>query len=419
MPEERNEIFRPARHDEVDTVADVVAHSFPSPARGPRWWRDYLIHGPHGGPEAIWVAEDAGEVVGCCLLLPLRQWISGVALPMTGLGVVTTAPTHRRRGLAGRMVTAGLLRARERGDVVSALYPFRIDYYGGLGYGLAGEAHQYMLPPTSLPDSPEDRRRMRMVRTPADRKLLQEVYSRGIRLQTGQVERSGHAWRYVLEGDDRAAFVYVGDAGDPEGYVIVRYRADLPIAERYLDVEERMWLTSRARRGIYAWLASMGDQWPRVAYRAHPHERFGEVVREPRLPVGEGQAWHLWFPSATLMRGPMFRVLNVASALRARNYALTEETTFDLDVDDPQIPDNRGTWRVTLRRGRAAVERADGGASDATLRIPVRALSRVFIGALRVSDAVADGTATTDQPRIARLLDAAFEVPKPWTFERF
>jgi predicted acetyltransferase len=418
MPAERFETFRPAQRDEIDEIAAVVTHSFPAPSRGREWWRDYLANGPHAGPGTIWVAEEDGRIVGCCLLLSLTQWIAGAPIPVMGLGVVATLPTHRRRGLAGRMVAAGFRQARERGDLGSVLYPFRIGYYGGLGYGLAGEAHQYIVPAASLPDAPAERRRVRLVRTPEDRAMLRAVYARGIRLQTGQVERDDHAWSYVTDGDDRSTVLYVSDEGEAEGYAIVRYRADLPVAERFLDVEERMWLTLAARDGIYAWLSSMGDQWPHVAYRAHPDERFGERIAEPRLPIGSIAGWNLWFPSATILRGPMFRLLNVPGALTRRNYAGGEDLEVTLEVEDPQVPENSGPWRLRIARGRGAVEqgRVDGGA---TMSVHVRELSRIFVGAIGVSDAIVEGLARLDRPRIARELDAAFEVPRPWTFERF
>lgn len=418
MPAERFESFRPARRDEIEAVAELVSHSFPNPARGRGWWRDYMTDGPHGGPDDIWVAEEGGEIVGSCLLLRVNQWIAGAALPVMALGVVTTAPTHRRIGLAERMISAGLRQARERGDLGSALYPFRIGYYEGLGYGLAGEAHQYRVPPACLPDSPGERRRVRLVRTAADAARLRDVYARGARLQTGQVERGERAWRYVLDGDDRAAVLYEGETGDAEGYAIVRYRADLPVPDRFLSVEERIWLTTRARDGIHAWLSTMGDQWPVLVYRAHPDERFGERIREPRLPAGSGHGWNLWFPSATLLRGPMFRLLDVPGALRRRNYALAEPIEFTLEVEDPQLPENRGPWAVSIERGRATVEEASPG-SGATLSLPVRELSRLFIGAATVSEMLMEGRATLDRPELALPLDTAFEVPPPWTFEQF
>jgi predicted acetyltransferase len=418
MPEQRSEIFRPARPDEIGRVAEVVSHSFPSPAKGPAWWRERLLHDPHGGPENLWVAEEDGEIAASCMLLPLTQWISGVAIPTMGLGVVATAPTHRRRGLAGRMIASGLRFARERGDAASALFPFRIQYYEGLGYGLAGEAHQFVLPPRALPDSPDHRLRMRLVRGPEDRARLEEVYARGARLETGQMDRSSDAWRHLLEGDDRVALLYLSGAGEAEGYVLVRYRPDLPVNDRFLEVEERMWLTPAARRGVYAWLSSMGDQWPRIAYRAHPDERFAELVQEPRLPAGAAPPWNLWFPSATLLRGPMFRLLNVASALRMRRFAPGAEIAFGLRVDDPQIPENRGPWKVSIAAGRAAVEEGESAPAE-TLEISIRTLSRIFIGDLSPGAAFRSGAATIGASGIIGRLDAAFEVPRPWTFERF
>ena len=48
-------------------------------------------------------------------------------------------------------------------DVASALFPFRAAFYDGLGYGLAGEAHQYQVPPMLLPDDKTERKRVQLV----------------------------------------------------------------------------------------------------------------------------------------------------------------------------------------------------------------------------------------------------------------
>jgi predicted acetyltransferase len=40
--------------------------------------------------------------------------------------------------------------ARERGDVLSVLYPFRPAFYQALGWGMVGELHAYRFRPESL-----------------------------------------------------------------------------------------------------------------------------------------------------------------------------------------------------------------------------------------------------------------------------
>jgi predicted acetyltransferase len=413
------ERFRPARPDEIDDVATLQAHSFPSPGRSREWWEDFLLNGPQGGLEALWVAEENGRLAGACQLYWLRQWISGVAMPVTGVGGVAIAPTHRKRGLASRLLVAGFEHARERGDVGSALFPFRAAFYEGLGYGLAGEAHQYQVPPSLLPDSKPERLRVRLVDGEEDEAAMRALYREAAEhLQTGQLDRTERNWTRSWGREDLAAVLYRGEDGTPEGYAIVRYRADLPVDRRFIEVEERVWLTLGAQRGIYGWLSTLGDQWREVVYRAHPEEGFGDRLAEPRLPLLSAPSWGLWFPSATLLRGPMFRVLHVPDALRLRRVAPEEALSVVLEITDRQLPDNDGPWRVRIEEGRMEVERG-GGAADAVLRLGIPTLSRIFIGALAPWQAVAGGLATVDRPEVIPALDRAFALPKPWTFDRF
>lgn len=379
-----------------------------------------LLNGAHGGLEALWVGDEDGRLVAACQLLWLRQWIGGSAQPVMGLASVAIAPTHRRRGLAGRMLTAGFEHARERGDIGTVLYPFRASYYESLGYGLAGEAHQYQVPPQVLPDNKKERQRVRLIDGEADERAIREVYAAGARLQTGQLERTPRTWRSVWDGSDGAAVLYRGESGEPEGYAIVKYRADLPLDERFLEVSERIWLTLGAQQGLYGWLSSLGDQWRELVYRAHPEENFGDQLAEPRLPPLSNPNWGLWFPSATLLRGPMFRLLDVPGGLAARSFVGDSELVLALDVQDEQIPENRGPWRVLLQGERVQVEPLGAGDTvDATLTLPISTLSRIYIGAIAPWQAVAGGWATIDHPDVLPLLDVAFHLPRPWMFDRF
>jgi predicted acetyltransferase len=414
-----SELFRPARPEEIPQVARLMTHSFPSAARGHGWWEDWLTDGPHGGLEALWVGEEDGRLVAACQLLWLQQWIGGVTVRVMGLGSVAIIPTHRRRGLASRLLIAGFEHTRERGDVASVLYPFRASFYEGLGYGLAGEAHQYQFPPQLLPDDKAERRRVRMVSGDADFAAMRSVYDAGARMLTGQLDRSERAWSKVWGEDDRAAVVYRGPSGEPEGYAIVRYRADLPLTERFLEVEERIWLTLGAQRGLYAWMSTMGDQWREIVYRAHPEEGFGDRLSEPRLPLLSNPGWGLWFPSATLLRGPMFRLLDVAEAMRQRTLASDVQLRLLLGVDDEQIPENRGPWLLHLGDGRVEVKPHQGEDADARLEVSIDTLSRIYIGAIAPWQAIAGGWATIDDPDVVPLLDRALELPRPWMFDRF
>ena len=410
-----SEVFRPARPEELSQAARIVAHSFVG--HSPLYHERLLEHGPWGGLDSLWVCEEDGQIAGLCQLLPLRQWVGGACLPVMGMATVSVSPTHRRRGLAGRLVTSGMRFARERGDVATALYPFRVSFYEKMGYGRAGEAHQYRVPPQVIPDARE-REGVVLVQTDADRGEVRGIYERWAPTQTGQLQRTDAIWRRLLESEGRVAVLYRNQAGAAEGYAVARYRADLPLEDRFLEVEERVWLSSSARRGLYAWMSSLGDQWREIVYRAHPAERFGERIEEPRLPAGSEPGWNLWFPSAVLLQGPMFRLLDVA-AFAARPRFGSATLTLRLEVEDEQIPENAGTWRLRLEDGRPEIARSAHEAADATLGVPIHVLSRIFAGSLKPSEAVGAGVATVDSPATLPALDAAFDLPRPWTFDAF
>lgn len=410
--------FRFARPAEIPEVGRLAAHSFPGPTRTAAWWLDRLrdpVYG--GGADTLWVGEEGGRIVAACQLHPLRQWVAGAALPVMGLGTVAIAPTHRRRGLAGEMVASGLRAAREGGAVASALYPFRVSFYARLGYGLAGHALQYRLEPEALPDAPE-RARVELADSPERVVEVRRMYAAWAPTQTGQLDRSERVWEQLLSPSDRALVLCRGESGGVEGYALAAYRVDLPPQERFLEVEEMAWLTPAARRGLFAWLGSLGDQWRQILVRVLPSHQLGAWVGEPRLPWGSAPPWGLWFPSATLLAGPMFRVLHMERAWEERGVAPEAVLTVRLEVSDRAVPENAGAWRLRLASGRAEAERGEG-AADLSLRLDVGTLSRLFVGALSPTAALDAGLLVADRPERLRELDRALHLPEPWTFDRF
>ena len=415
MPDNPN--FRFARGDQIAEAGRLVAHSFPGAGRTVAWWKDHLAAPPYGGgAETLYIGESGGRIIAALQLHPLREWIAGEALAVAGVGTVAISPAYRKRGIGAALMTSALRAARERGDAASALYPFRASFYRKLGYGQAGEALQYQIPPSVLADSPE---RMRVELLESDRALAEalRLYNHWAKRQTGQLERGEPIWQRLCMAADRALAGYRGADGELDGYARVIYRPDLPPQTRYLEVEELVWTTPAARRGLYAWLASLDDQWSQLLVRALPSQRFGDWITEPRLPHGAAPSWGLWAPAATLLMGPMFRLLDVRAAWEQRRIATGPPFALALEVTDAQLPENQARWRLALDAGRVAVER--DREADITLRLDIATLSRLFIGAVPPTAALEAGLLECDRPDRLPLLDAALVLPEPWTYDRF
>lgn len=402
---------------EIPEVARLVGHSFPGPTRTAAWVEAQLRDPRYGGgADTLFVGRENGRPVAALQLHLLNQWIAGERLPIAGVATVSIAPTHRQKGLAGDLVTQALRAARERGDLASALYPFRVSFYQKLGYGLAGVAQQYQVAPKFLPDSPE-RRNVVLLDTDTGRAEALAFYNRWAQQQTGQLERQERLWRELVTMHDRALVGYRTDDGTLEGYALVTYRADLPFKERYLEVEEVVWSSAPARRGLYAWLSSLGDQWPQLALRALPSHRLDSWIREPRLPPGAAPVWGLWAPTATLMTGPMFRLIDLRKTWARRAVQLETPLRVAFDVIDEAIAENNGTLRLTFADGRVQLD--SNTTPDVTLRLTVSTLSRLYIAALTPAEAYDADLLECDRPEKLEQLGAALRLPEPWTFDRF
>jgi predicted acetyltransferase len=410
--------FRFARPADVEAVVLLTGHSFPGVGRDREWWMERYRETAYGdGAEIIWVGEEGGRLVASCQLHRIEHWVAGVKMPSMGLGTVAIAPTHRQRGLAGRMVSTALRAARDRGDLLSSLYPFRASFYGRFGYGLAGDTHQYHVAPSALPDS-DTREAVEVLEQPAGRAEAAAFYESWAPTQTGQLRRTEKLWDELAGGTDRLLVGFRGTDSRLGGYALATYPTQLPPNERYLSVEELAWTSAEARRGLYGWLASMGDQWRGIALRALPEHRLQDWLREPRLNGGPGPGWGLWFPSAVVLRGPMFRLLSVADGWGARATQPESRMTVGIDVTDEELPENAGSWLLRLESGRVVVERGDG-AADLRLRLGIQTLGRLYMGSLPPTAAVEAGLAEVDRPGRLGELDRALQLPGCWTFDRY
>jgi predicted acetyltransferase len=466
-----NSNIRPAAASDIEEVAHLWCQAFPGKRTVAERVRMLESGGRYGGLETVLVARnDADRLLGACKIYRLTQYIAGVAMPMMGLAAVAVAPPARRQGLAARLCTRAMEAARERGDVISTLYPFRADYYERLGWGLVGELHEYRFRIGELP-AYEEGRHVRTARRAADAGAIAACYARVAARSNGPIARDARIWAYRLAGEElgvrwlapgtrvvdarglaggpgsasppgsvgarepqgapelpgtsgrRHDRVVVYDRGGVTGYALLRRPRQDAAGVTTIQVRELIAESEEAYRGLLGYLARNSERWPVARHTARIEERLGDRLGDPRPPVA-GSARSLYFPTARVIRGPMLRVLDVPGALRMRRYfdadnrPPADPVRVEVAVGDEQIEENRGPWILGLEGHTARVEPGADPRADARIRTDGATLARIFAGELSPSIAAMLGRATLNGH--VPLLDRLFATrERYWLLDEF
>ncbi|MFE9133459.1 GNAT family N-acetyltransferase [Streptomyces sp. NPDC007355] len=265
--------------------------------------------------------------------------VGGGSLTADAISQVTVSPTHRRRGLLSRMMTADLAAAKERGDAIATLIAAEYPIYGRFGFGAASWATEWSvdvrragLDPRRS-GRPEDGGRIDLTDAEEIRKAGPAVHRRLAGVRAGVTGRSARDWEVgtglgVDSEPWREPFyaVYRAESGEVEGFV--SYTADdkWGDAKQPLNtatVRDLIAVTPAAERALWHYLCSI--DWVgtvRSGYRA-PDDPLPMLLPDPRAARTLTYVDMLWV-----------RVLDAVRVLESRTYPVADGLVLDLRDGD-------------------------------------------------------------------------------------
>jgi predicted acetyltransferase len=340
--------YRPARRTDVENLAELGARAYRVHSVEKR--RDFYTDHPRFGLRDVRVGELDGQIVASLVLYPLRAWVRGQLVPVTGIGSVAVSPEHRRRGIAESLLRSTLRELRQRGDAFVGLYPWRGSYYRRFGWGTIEYTHVLAFAPTVLPYSDEARRvrRLLLPDRPAVEALYEKVGAQGHFAMARSPEWwSRRLWTYpgewlVVEGRRR---------GQIEGYL--QYEVDDTNGpfKLALSVHEIVAATPEAHRGLVGHLASLADQVNEIHFAAPADHAWHAVLRTAQN-LHPGAEISVLSDTGNVAAGLMLRLTDVKAGLEKLPVAPTARGEVVIEVRDDILPANARGWRVTARDGR-------------------------------------------------------------------
>ena len=207
-------------------------------------------------------AGEAGheELVATAVDREFEGWFGGRVLPVAGIANVTVAAEHRGRGVLTPLLTHLLDRARQRGAVLSTLFPSAPGIYRRFGFEVVADASRVDVASTSLAAVPPAAGVTLRRAGPADAETIRRIYDTWAAGYNGPLTRRGASFPgsdEELIGGFSGITLVVDDGDDARGYVAwTRGRGDG--GEPGLEVADLVALDVDAHRSLLRTVGSFG-----------------------------------------------------------------------------------------------------------------------------------------------------------------
>lgn len=106
--------------------------------------------GTYWGENATLAVEEDGVDVAEGTSIPMRQNLRGTVYPMAGIAAVAAQPHVRRKGYIRALLNELFSQARDQGQVLSVLYPFRSSFYEKFGFASTPKTRTVRFNPADL-----------------------------------------------------------------------------------------------------------------------------------------------------------------------------------------------------------------------------------------------------------------------------
>jgi predicted acetyltransferase len=357
----------------------------------------------------------AGRLLGGMRFFDFTMKLLSIKSLVGGVGLIAVDLLHKKEHVAKELVDYFLQHYRERGAVLTTLYPFRPDFYRNMGFGYGTKMNRYRLKPANLPRG-SSKAHVRML-TQDDQTALLECYHRLLERTHGLMERSA-VWAHRVFNAPGYRVIGVKQDGRIIAYMIFSFKPGKTFLDNDIEVSEFGYETSDALSELLTFLHSQADQINDIVIDTQD-EFFHHVPLDPRNGANNilPSVYHETNAAGV---GLMYRVIDTAGvfqALAEHNFN-NQNCTLTLSVRDSFLPVNQGDTTVTFTDGRPRL--LPGAAADAVIQLDVASFSSLVMGAVDFVSLYRYGQATLSNPDMLFVINTLFRTDqKPICMTRF
>ncbi|MGG4441419.1 GNAT family N-acetyltransferase [Brevibacillus fortis] len=407
------EEIRPVSIDDIDEVVRIAAMSYPgsnllgaeSRQRFAERVKETIENDPHVSYHGCY--RD-GRLVGIMKWYDFLMNVHGTPLLTGGIGMVAVDLLHKKEKVAMSMLRGFLSSYRERGLALVSLYPFRVDFYKQMGFGIGTKVHQYKFKPSSLPYVGKDKI---VYIGKEDKEELSACYHRIARQAHGMIKRTDRDWDRLLDGPE---LITVGYKKEERlgGYLAFQFQRAHEENKLFnnIEVRELQYESREALLQLLSFLRSQADQIQRIEFTT-PDDDFHLLLSDP----GNGTdllLWSIYHESHVSGVGLMYRIIDVPGFFRQLTHHQfgSETVNVNLTIRDSFLPENEGTWLIKFVDGRPVL--GETVETDVSVQLDIADFSSLVMGVVTARKLYQYGQLELDVPEKLPVLDRLFAVPE-------
>lgn len=334
-----------------------------------------------------------------------------------GIGLVAVDLLHKKEKVCKEMVHFFLNHYKKKRASMTALYPFRPDFYRKMGFGIGTKIMQYKVKPNDLICS--GTKRHIQIAGLKDIKLLEGCYNRFLKYRHGMLSERPNRWVNTLNAPG-ARIVAYKKANKILGYIIFTFKKaqDNNWIKNDIIIREFIYENKEAYDELISFLHSQYDQINRVVLTTHD-EYLHYSFNDPRDGT-DNILVPLAHQTNTQGIGIMYRVIDTKLLFKLlRNHNFNDQTCrIKINIKDTFFRPNNQSIILDIVKGK--IKSMAHRKYDVEIWLDIADFSSLIMGAVDFGSLYKYNLAKISPVRSRDLVNSIFSViQKPMSTTQF
>jgi predicted acetyltransferase len=295
-----------------------------------------------------------------------------------GLGLVAVDLLHKKEKICKAMLQFFHDEYRKKGTCMTALYPFRPDFYKKMGYGYGTKMNQYKIKPSDLPKGPS-KEHIKFL-TKKDIPAIAKCHDRYAARTHGMMKRA--VIQNMRLEDRKFPMVGYKRDGKIEGYCTFSFKSvhKTNFVLNDMHIGALVYENREALSELLTFLHSQDDQVNLIVFNTQD-DYFHHIARDPRNHT-YNMIPSVGHESNTQGVGIMYRIIDVNRMFELLGEHNFNEITCNLKISirDSFLPANAGDYIVQFRSGKPVMQKS--GKYDVTIELDISDFSSLVMGVI-------------------------------------